>query len=53
MVLADHSEDGLFLIAKFLYNLTNYKLYFNLRFKKQKTHAIFQAWVGIMKINYN
>ena len=30
MVLADHNEDGLFKIANFLYNLTNYKLYFNL-----------------------
>lgn len=30
MVLADHNEDGLFKIPKFLYNLPNYKLYFNL-----------------------
>lgn len=30
MVLADHNQDGLFKIAKFLYNLPNYKLYFNL-----------------------
>ena len=30
MVLADHNEDGLFEIAKFLYSLKNYQLYFNL-----------------------
>lgn len=30
MVLGDHNEDGLFKIAKFLYSLKNYKLYFNL-----------------------
>ena len=30
MVLADHNKDGLYKIAKFLYNLDKYKLYFNL-----------------------
>lgn len=30
MVLADHSEDGLYNIAKFLIQLENYKIYFNL-----------------------
>ena len=30
MVLADHSRDGLYRITKFLYELNNYRLYFNL-----------------------
>ncbi|MGB7510554.1 MAG: FkbM family methyltransferase [Pelodictyon phaeoclathratiforme] len=30
MVLADHSRDGLYRIPKFLYELNNYRLYFNL-----------------------
>ena len=30
MVLADHSRDGLYRIPKFLYELDNYRLYFNL-----------------------
>lgn len=30
MVLADHNHDGLYKIAKFLYSLDNYKLYFYL-----------------------
>jgi FkbM family methyltransferase len=30
MVLADHCEDGLYTIPQFMYNLPDYKLYFNL-----------------------
>lgn len=30
MVMADHNKDGLYKIAKFLYELPGYKLYFNL-----------------------
>lgn len=42
MVFADHNKDGLYKIAKFLYSLPDYKLYFNLHDYVGNT-AIFYA----------
>ncbi|MEI0604455.1 FkbM family methyltransferase, partial [Brachyspira alvinipulli] len=42
MIFADHNKDGLYKIAKFLYSLPGYKLYFNLHDYVGNT-AIFYA----------